>query len=119
MKKILSAAALFLTLPVLTTGCSGDRDNMSSESGHFEEYDYGNHADGSAYDDDKHDSDAEDFAHDAINGAESAADDVIEGAGDAANDIIDGLDGERETDVTSTKNDDSTTTTVTVEKRGR
>lgn len=119
MKKILSTTALLLALPMLFTGCGEKRDDMSSESGHFEEYDYGNHADGSAYDDDKHDSDAKDFAHDAIDGAESAADDVIEGAGDAANDIVDGLDGERETDVTSTNKHDTTTTTVTVEKHGR
>lgn len=119
MKKILSTTALFLTLPMLFTGCGEGRNDMSSESGHFEEYDYGNHAEGSAYDDDRGDNSAEEFAHDAIDGAESAADDVIEGAGDAANDIVDGLDGERETDVTSTKNDNSTTTTVTVEKRGR
>lgn len=119
MKKILSTTALFLTLPMLFTGCGEGRDDMSSESGHFEEYDYGNHADGSAYDDDRDDNDVEDFAHDAIDGAESAAEDVIDGAGDAANDIVDGLDGERETGVTLTKTDDSTNTTVTVEKHDR
>lgn len=118
MKKILSTTALLLALPMLFTGCGEGRDEMSSESGHFEEYDYGHNADDNDYDDDKDNNDVEDFAHDAIDGAESAADDVIEGAGDAANDIVDGLDGERETDVTSTNKHD-TTTTVTVENRGR
>ena len=95
MKKILISAALLLTLPAALVGCGADRGNTSSESGHFEQHDYGNNADGKD-DANRDDHPVEDRVHDAIDGVESAADDIVSGAGDAANDIVDGVDGDRE-----------------------
>ncbi len=111
MKKILSTTAIFLTLPMIFTGCGESKNEMDSNGEHFEEFDYGHNADGT----DKDDNRVEDFAHDAVDGAENAAEDVIDGAGDAANDIIDGLDGDRRTTATSAKTTISTSTVVTLD----
>lgn len=111
MKKILSAAALFLTLPMVFTGCGENRDEMNSNGGHFEDYDYGNNADGTHKDDNRVDN----SVNDAVDGAESAVDDVIDGAGDAVNDIVDGFDGDSKTTATSGKTTVSTSTAVTTE----
>ena len=97
MKKILAAAALFLTLPFVLTSCDEKDEPNATGREHFEDHDYGNNADNREDRDHKGENRVEDFAHDAVDGAESAVDDVIDGAGDAANDIIDGFDNERNT----------------------
>lgn len=112
MKKILISAALLLTIPAALVGCGADRGNTSSESGHFEQHDYGNNADGR--DNNKNDTNRDDHpvgdrVHDAIDGVESAADDIVSGAGDAANDIVDGVEG----DVDNSDNSGVSTSVVT------
>lgn len=113
MKKFLSAAAIILTMPVIMTGCGENNENQPDGTDHYEEYDYNNNADDRVDHNDRDDMSADEFAHDAIDGAENAVDDVVDGVGDAANDIVDGLDGERETSDISGNIEDSTETTVT------
>lgn len=101
MKKILTSAALLLTIPAALVGCGADRGNTSTDNGHFEQHDYGNNADGrddrdDHRDDNRDDNPIEDRVHDGIDGVESAAEDIVSGAGDAANDIVDGVDGDYE-----------------------
>lgn len=108
MKKILASFALFLTIPLTLAGC-GDRNDMSSGRDHFEQYDYGNDADGR---DDAHrdDNSVKDDVHDAIDGVESAGDDVIDGVGDAVDDIVDGIDGDDSSESSRTTENSETAT---------
>ncbi len=115
MKKILAVSAVFFMVPAFLTGCgSRDKDDNNSESGYFDEHDYGNNhddnRDNNNYHDgtgsgDRDDNTVGDDVHDAIDGVESAAEDIVDGAGNAVNDAIDGV-GDAANDVVDGVTDD-------------
>ncbi len=117
MKKLLAICSIFFTVCAALTSCGNNNDGHYTDDGTGIVTEHSTTAKKYESTTDRRDNSPKDRLDDAADGAGDAGKDIVSGVGDAGkdlidgaqdavDDVIDGLDGEKETDTTTTTSKD-------------